>query len=530
MYNVLIVDDEPRICAGLRVFIDWESIGFRVLNTAENGLEALAELKKNRYNVVITDIRMAMVDGLELTRAIYAQNPGVRVLIISGYNDFEYAKEAIAYGVRGYLLKPVNCDELLRAVLKIKDELDRENDNLLKNREINYLSRDKFLFDLAYGVLSQKDIEVKLREFGINFTAKLFSLGLIEMEEFFHIAQADAEEANLIKFSVRNIAEEIITENNLGYIYEDINGRLGILLCAEMQGFSEDRTSCCLNNICVCIDKYLHRNINIAYGNFTSEVSGIRTSRRQAQMALDSIMLEGRKRVVPYRRIMLEEKSVLDLEWSNEALIAFIEIADKKKVEGEVDRLTGEVASKCFSKEALNGIAYNIILKTCTVVKSYNGHANELFASMGVNAGRLDFPNLQKYREWLLMLCLGTCDYILELQERKSISIFNQIRKYIDDNYYKDLSLKSLSEVFYMNSAYLGRLFKNNMGESFNDYLNKVRISEVKKILFQENAKIYNLITRVGYSNHEHFYRQFKRYEGISFADYKQRLKANLHN
>lgn len=530
MYNVLIVDDEPRICAGLSVFIDWESVGFRVLNTAENGQEALEELKKNRYNLVITDIRMAMVDGLELTREIYTQNPKVRVLIISGYNDFEYAKEAIAYGVRGYLLKPVNCEELLNSVLKIKAELDREKDSMLKNREINYLSRDKFLFDLANGALCQKDIEVKLQEFGMDLTYKLFSLGLIEIEEFFHIAQADTEEANLIKFSVRNIAEEIITENNLGYIYEDINGRLGILLCVETQGFNEERTAAYLKHICDIIEKYLHRNINIVYGNFTSEVLEIRTSRRQAQKALDSIMLPGRESVVPYKRIMLEEKSVLDLEWSNEALISFIEIVDKKNVAAEVGRLTDELASKCFSKEVINGIAYNIILKICTIVKSYNGDVNELFTSMGVNSERLEFPNLQKYGEWLLMLCMGTCDYILEIQDRKAISTFNQIRKYIDENYYKDLSLKSLSEIFYMNSAYLGRLFKNNMGESFNDYLNKVRISEVKKSLFQENEKIYTLITRVGYSNHEHFYRQFKRYEGISFAEYKQGMKANIHN
>lgn len=529
MYNVLIVDDEPRICAGLSVFIDWESVGFRVLNTAGNGQEALEELKRNRYNLVITDIRMAMVDGLELIRTMHVQNPKVKVLIISGYNDFEYAREAIRYGVRGYLLKPINSDELLNSVLRIKEELDRENDDMLKNREINYLSRDKFLFDLANGALGQKDIEVKLNELDMDFTGKIFSLGLIEIEEFNHIAQSDTEEANLIKFSVRNIAEEIISENNLGYIYEDINGRLGILMCVETQGFSEKRTADCLKLVCDVIEKYLHRNINIVYGNFTKEVMEIRTSRRQAQKALDSIMLPGRESVVPYSRIMLEEKSVLDLEWNNEALISFIEVADKEKVAAEIDSLSEELASKCISKEVVNGIAYNIILKICTVVRSYNGDVNELFNSMGINAESLEFPNLQKYKEWLLMLCLGTCDYILELQDRKSVSTFNQIRKYIDENYSKDLSLKSLSEIFYMNSAYLGRLFKNNMGESFNDYLNKVRISEVKKSLLQGNEKIYSLITRVGYSNHEHFYRQFKRYEGISFAEYKQRIKENIN-
>ena len=99
MYNVLIVDDEPRICAGLKVFIDWETYGFKVIETAQDGEDAIDKLKKNRYNLVITDIRMPEVDGLELIKEVYNHNSSVKLLIISGYNNFEYAREAMKYGV-----------------------------------------------------------------------------------------------------------------------------------------------------------------------------------------------------------------------------------------------------------------------------------------------------------------------------------------------------------------------------------------------------------------------------------------------
>ena len=180
---------------------------------------------------------------------------------------------------------------------------------------------------------------------------------------------------------------------------------------------------------------------------------------------------------------------------------------------------------KCNS-QIIHGITYNIIFGICAIVKSYNGDARELVNDDN-GCIKMNFANILQLKEWLKGICLKTCDYILDLQERKATGVFNQVKKYIDDNYYKDLSLKSLAENFYMNPAYLGRLFKNNMGENFNDYLNKIRISELKKRILQKDSKIYDLISEVGYSNHEHFYRQFKHFEGVSFVHYKESIKQN---
>ncbi len=526
MYNVLIVDDEPRICAGLKVFIDWEAYGFKVIETAQDGEDAIDKLKKNRYNLVITDIRMPEVDGLELIKEIYNYNSSVKLLIISGYNNFEYAREAMKYGVRGYLLKPLNRDDLLQHVLNIKDELDKEVENMIKDRGNNSIRLNKFLFDVANGNLAQKDISVKMQEYRMDMSKGGFLLALIEIEDYYHTFESNLEEANLVKFGLRNIVEEIILQKKIGYVYEDINNTLGIIFFSYMSGLSEETVKSCLQNICNCIKQYLKININIGYGNCVKKLEVIKESRKQAQIALERRIILGKENVIPYSSVMVNEKSILDLKWRSENLLAAIEVADKNKIEAEVDLVISEICRKCFPNEVINAIAYNIILEICAMIKSYNGEAVQVIKKEDVNIINSSFRTIEQLKDWLMSICIKTCDYKLELQECKSSSVFTQIKKYIDDNYYNDLSLKSLAEIFYMSPAYLGRLFKNNMGESFNDYLNKVRISEVKKRFLQEDSKIYDILAKVGYSNHEHFYRQFKRYEEKSFAEYKESIRA----
>ena len=528
MYNVLIADDEPRVCNGLKVIIDWEAFGFKVIDTAEDGKDALEKLKKNRYNLLVTDIRMPELNGLELIKAICIQNPLVRVLIISGYNDFEYAKKAIDAGVRGYLLKPVNRDELSQYVEKIRDELDREFKNSLKIREHNNIGRDKFQFDIAYGHLSKESISQKVKDYDMILNKHSFSVALIEIENFFDIVEKNLDDANLVKFSVRNIAEEIITENRHGYLYDDINGTLGIILCCDMSKLSKDMIHDCLQHICSSVSKYLEVNIIIGCGEFVDRVTDIKMSAKQAQIALKRRIGIGKSDIIPYSKVALDERGVLDLQWNKENLIAAIEVVDKNVIGIEVSQLISEINQKCFSKEVIRGIVYNIIWDICTIVKSFNGDARELFDEENINTIIVDFENIMKLKEWLMSVCIKACRYILELQESKGSNVFNQIKKYIDNYYYKDLSIKSLAEIFYMSPAYLGRIFKNNMGESYNDYLNKVRIAEVKRRLFQGDSKIYDIIAGVGYSNHEHFYRQFKRYEGKSFAKYKEDIKRQI--
>lgn len=141
MYNLLIVDDETIICKGLSKIINWREYGFNITGYACNGREAIEKIKSSEINLVVTDIRMPVMDGLELSRQIREHDPGIRIIIISGYGDFQYAKRAIEYGVKAYLLKPVIPDELQEQVIKIRHQLDEQT--AFKNRYISDLNFKK---------------------------------------------------------------------------------------------------------------------------------------------------------------------------------------------------------------------------------------------------------------------------------------------------------------------------------------------------------------------------------------------------
>ena len=133
--NLLIVDDEPIITQGLRYTIPWDTYGIKVVGEAEDGKEALEILRKQQVDIVLTDVRMPVMDGIELARTINEQMPRTRVIVISGYDEFEYAREAMRFGVKDYLLKPVDIDELLERVNSLKREIiaEKESNRNLEN-------------------------------------------------------------------------------------------------------------------------------------------------------------------------------------------------------------------------------------------------------------------------------------------------------------------------------------------------------------------------------------------------------------
>lgn len=226
MYNILIADDEPAVYEGLSILIDWEKYGFHVTNTAEDGEDALEKIKTGRYNLIITDIRMPVLDGLELIKAIKEQNSSTKILITSGYSDFSYAKKAIEYGVKGYLLKPVDREDLIKYIIKIKEELDSELLSTKSLRDNTNMAKDKLLMDFVSGNLTVKSIDQKISDVGISIESEYYYLALIEINNFNAMVDKNLDDANLIKFGIRNIVEEIVNEKKLGYVYEDSYGVL----------------------------------------------------------------------------------------------------------------------------------------------------------------------------------------------------------------------------------------------------------------------------------------------------------------
>lgn len=525
MYNVLIADDEPSVCEGLEIIIDWSQYGFRIVNTAKNGRDALEKIKNDRYNLLITDIRMPVLDGIELIKAIRIENPNIRILVISGYSDFSYAKKSMEYGVKGYILKPIDADELIESIVKIKEELDSELKNKLFAKENIKIVKDKFLYDFANSSLSSKEIRENEHICSLVIPDKLFGIALIEIDNFFDLLEKGVEEAKLTMFSVRNIVEEIFENKGFGLVYQDTQAVLGLLFFGDRSELVFESIREKLEHISMCIFNYLKIKVTIGYGGIAENYHVIKKVRKKAQLAIERRIVAQESSVVDYEQVATDENQIPVILWDSKELLLAVESEHFETIEKEIDILISELIKQCVSMDVVKAVLYNVLFGLLKIIKTYNGDGSVIFSENDKNDFRHGNVNINQISDWLTSVCTRTYTYVADLKKCKSENVISHVIRYINNNYHEDLSLKFIAGVFYMNPVYLGRLFKNTIGETFNDYLNKVRMSEVKKIISQGDYKMLEVIERVGYKNAEYFYKIFKRYEEISFKEYKDILK-----
>ena len=523
MYNVLIVDDEPIIVQGLSILVDWESCGFKVCSTANSGNEALLKIKENKYHLVVTDIRMPGLDGLELIREIKKMDESIRVIILSGYSEFEYAKRAIQYGVKDYLLKPANSDELINNLKAIKSELDGELEFQDIYLQSSIIARDKFLYDFVNGNLSIKEIDEGIERNQINFEGSIFCAAIVRIESFYEVLQKNVDEAKLLRYGVRNIIDEILQDSNISFIYEEDNDCIGIVFNFEeeknLQSFMDS-----LESVNPTVFEYIKTKVRIGIGNFVYSKYDIQVSKKQAQYVVDSISVcKGKEHIICYGQSSIRENDIWEINWNSSKLLVAIEECNIKDVNEYVIALFQEIVEKNINGEKIRVFIWTIILGIRELIKRKAGNSSELLQDELLKRLESGYGNLEETKEIMLQLCINTAQGLIKLVNHRIINIIDQIKNYINENYFEEISLKSISGKFYMNTAYLGQLFKTVSGETFSDYLNGVRIREAKRRFLMGNEKMAVIIEGVGYKSTEYFYRKFKKYEGISFAEFRDK-------
>lgn len=531
MYSVLIVDDEPLITEGLSILIDWNKYGFTDIVTASNGDEALAKTKNKKFNLIITDIRMPGLNGLDLIKALKAKNSSTNMIIISGYSEFSYAKEAIQYGVKDYLLKPVSKDELIEIVISIKNQLDEELKNYIIATKKNLIIKDKALLDIVTGMYSSIETLNNVTDFTLDFSSQYYCIYIVEVDYLKILMESSLQDCELTKFGIRNILSELFEQNNIGYIYEDTDNLLGILLHSNLPDFFEKDLYDYISQATAYIKKIFKIDTRNFLGNVTNNFQGIRFSRNEALFARERKFIFNDLPVIPYSKVALDRSLDISIEWDNTLLLSSVGEMDTNSIDEQIAILIEEITSKKMNKDIINIIMYNNIFSLQNLIKDHNGDPLYILNNETIISFINSYDEIKSLATWFKDICIKVGAYLIELGKLKSPNLIQDIKDYIDNNYSLDLSLKSIASIYYLNPAYLGRIFKNSTQESFNDYLNKKRISEAKKMFISSNLKLQDILEKVGYKNPEYFYRLFKKYEGCSFSEYsgniKQAIKKN---
>lgn len=530
MYSILLADDEEEVLEGMKIIIPWEEYGFYIKGTASDGAGAIELLKENSYDLVITDIRMPVINGLELIREIKRQKPSAFVLILSGYDEFSYAREGMQLGVKSYLLKPINESELIKELIDVRQEL---NSLFLQQRALRRylgLTRDNYLYKLTHGKSTKEEKGIIELSFSGQEGSYAYTVVLLELEEFSQVVGTSFEDADLLLYAARNIAEEIALSHGNCYIWEETEGRLCLLFFElyeereKTQSLKEyDNLAAITRDIIIHIREYLKRGVTAGIGSRVKKDEDIRTSFEEAQKALYMKFLMSDTNVIIYEQLAEIEKDIWDPELNIMELLEDIEGMKLSAVPVKIESMAQLMEAKKMPKDIIQSFSHMLTLGIDGILKKYKAKESQGLKSEKLAALRGEVNQTEQFRVWAKEYCLSAIQ-CLSAGNFSSNSLINQIIEYIDKHYMENINLKSLAGVFYLNVAYLGQLLKNNLGENFSDYLNKKRINEVKRMIILDNYKVYDAISKAGFQTTEYFYRQFKRYEKVSFAEFRKTL------
>lgn len=267
MYKVLIVDDDSIICTGLQKLINWEEYGFEAKDYALNGLEALKMVDRAVYDLIITDIRMPKLDGIELVKSLRQKEHPSKIIILSGYRDFEYAQTALEFGVKKYILKPVNEKVLINTIVEIRNEIEEGIKQKLVLNESRIIVRESFILNLLKSGEKSSFVYKKSKSVGIDLNNKIFRICVIES------FKNDAEGKDVSGLVIKKAIEGIIDKYSAGYIADVGNNKIAVLICSDGKCIIPIHMIC--EEIFQYLNKYNGNVVNISIGNEVSEYNMI---------------------------------------------------------------------------------------------------------------------------------------------------------------------------------------------------------------------------------------------------------------
>ncbi|MCR4721545.1 MAG: response regulator [Lachnospiraceae bacterium] len=526
MLKVLLVDDEPVILEGLSMMIDWEQEGLKVVGTAPDGMEALRMIRQLSPDIVITDIKMPRMTGLELLERVREkEKEQISFIVLTGFDDFSYARRALKLEAVDYLLKPVEKKELLTALKKaslICEAIDR-------SKKTDTDLQKEVLFHNIISLINGKSDSASLNSIkqylGRLTGVRYISIELNENNEV--IAKATVEEKRrmqklMYSACLDNTEDEYRvlfdvslrgSNYDVGFIYSDELLHDGI---SEKEYFAQLRKS---------IDERLGFPVVFIPGRKVDSLADIAVSCKSVAMA-DSLR-----------------------EWSA------YEDADEAKLAGFIN--SGLAVDKNQVDELVKSVTRNrkedILRQAASLVDTFQGMENR-FISMVIDYlifgligtakeldSQIDQEEVLRYisdsvyeeielksdSENLSKILVDYAEYLDELRSSNSAGILKNIEDDIRENYRENLTLKELGAKYYINASYLGQLFKAKYGTTFKSFLHHIRIEKAEDLLINSDMKMYSIAEAVGYKDTDYFIDHFIAEKGCTPSKYRKEINKN---
>jgi len=505
MYNVFIVDDEPFIIEGLYDILDWAEFGLEVAGHAENGQEALEKIKEAPIDILITDISMPVMNGLNLIREARKLKPELKAIILSGFNDFEFVREGITLGVENYLLKPINLDELQET---LKGTVRKLNASQMQRALAEFdvrIIRDNVLYRWLTWQIAPAVMAERAELLRINMTAPYIMTILVRGEA----------ELKPVTESLEN--ELLLTPGMIPF--RNVEGELDVVIMLDEAGpASKEQAITQLEQIMA-----RHRTeagLRLAIGS-VEPIGTAANSYTNANRARQYFFLFPEERWIDYDKLPTESRETEQFPVDWPAYARAIVAKDKNQLFALIDEdFSRLLQMNGISPKETRAIALELLVRFKMELQEIrHTEQTELFK-----------PGLDRVMQAATLGELTgavkeAAGLTVDALERDVKSpIIQQILHHVHEHYAESLSLKTLGLSYNIHPVYLGQLFHKETSESFAEYVNKYRVEKAKELLKDSRLKVHEIANQVGYWETGYFYKQFKKYVNISPTEYKELL------
>ena len=538
MYSVFAVDDEPIVLEGIRSKIDWEGSGFTFAGEASDGEIALSMLHELKPDILITDIKMPFMDGLQLAQAIKQTQPWIKIIILSGHDEFDYAKKAISIGIEDYLLKPFTSSELLESLKKTADRIDTERKQLSDISKLREelksntaLVKKEFLNNLVHGSEEMSSVIQKSSELGINLISRYYKVLISRIESRSGNANSQQEACSLLNSysSAINEAVSFFHHSNL----------LVCIFKGSTQTELDDNAFCAAESIGHIATKNPDCTVLTAIGKTVEHLSQLKLSYEDAKSILSRSSQDSKNGTGENQNRIINSEDLAQNNPQENGSDSSSDFLDFKENDPLVDRL------KYASKNDISAI----IDESMTLIKNNPGQFNvfasyllvdliftvsKLVEKLGGNIKLLKPEILQRNfideavldEEHFSKTLEEVLNFALEFRDSKMTGKYADVilkaKRFIEQNYAdQNTTLTTVAEEVCLSPNHFSTIFSQECKTTFIEYLTNVRIENAKRLLRETEMKGYDIAYECGFSDPHYFSYIFKKNTGLSPRDYK---------
>lgn len=544
MYKLILVDDEEEVRKGILKKIEWENIGFEVVGEAENGIEAMEIAEKNVPDVVITDIKMPFMDGLKLAEQLSTRYPTVKIIVLTGFDEFEYAQKAIKLSIFDYVLKPVSSKELIDILIKLKHQLDKEIAEkedisvLIKNyNESLPIIKEKFMNSLIINNDSEDEILKKSANYNIDLKGRGYIVSVISADSKSYDSSINEEsgaistweKGELLKYAILDISEEIVDKYKLGIIFFH-DEKFVIISVSKEQSKDEalEKTITILEEIKQTLEKYLKITVTIGVGTYVDNVTYIKNSYKVALSALDYRLVLGSNRIIFIEDIepQTENKIIFD-EYKERELITSIKAGTEDEINNVLDKLFDYISSSKSSIKDSQVYLMEMLITVLKAAKESNADMENVFGgNMNLFMTLDNMKDIDEIKEWMKEICIKTMKYIIKDRQDTSKAMVRKAKDYVNNSYYEsDITINKICNYLHISPTYFSFIFKKETKTTFINYLTDIRMESAKELLRTTSMKTFEIAEKIGYSEPNYFSYCFKKKFDMSPSEYRNSAK-----